>query len=77
MEIIGRYVVTEDEERLDRIARAIYGDEGNGAVERLLDANPGLSGRTPTATGALPFGTVVTVPAVPAAADTGPTRPWQ
>ena len=45
-EIIGTYVVTEDEERIDRIARSIYGEEGNGAVELLLQANPGILERS-------------------------------
>ncbi|MEZ5782051.1 MAG: tail protein X [Rhizobiaceae bacterium] len=30
-------------ERLDRIARKIYGTEKNGTVEGLLTANPGLA----------------------------------
>lgn len=45
-------------ERLDRIAKAIYGTEQGGTVEALLDANPGLA-----ALGVIvPEGTVLAVP---------------
>lgn len=53
------YTVAWGGERLDRIAKAIYGSEQDGTVEALLDANPGLA-----ALGFLiPAGTVVAVPA--------------
>jgi phage tail protein X len=42
-----KYVVREGGERIDRIARAIYGTELGGTVEALLAANPGLAARGP------------------------------
>ncbi len=37
------YVVGRRPERLDHIAKAIYGGERGGVVEALLAANPGLA----------------------------------
>lgn len=55
------YVVEVDEQRLDRVAEAIYGTETGGTVEALLAANPGLA-----ALGLfLPRRTIVQVPARP------------
>jgi phage tail protein X len=76
-ETVGTYVVTEDEERIDRIARAVYGAEGNGAVELLLDANPGLAGRGTETPGVLPFGTVLRLPVLTIRADDALARPWE
>ena len=68
------YLVTAAEERLDRIAKAILGAEGDGATEALLDANPGLAAGGPAA----PFGTRIVAPdRLPAAAAAGLTRPWE
>lgn len=55
-------IVTGDEERVDRIARDLYGSERGGALERLLDANPGMARRGPF----LPRGTELDVPERPA-----------
>lgn len=52
------YVVGYGGERLDRIARQLYGTEKGGTVEVLLDANPGLSMCWPQ----IPEGTVINVP---------------
>lgn len=71
---LGIYVVREDGERLDRIARDLYGSEANGAVEALLAATPGLA-----ALGLqLPRGTVIHVPELPPAKpETTLRRPWE
>lgn len=53
-----RYIVTFGGERIDRIARAIYGTELGGTVEALLDANPGLAAHGPI----VPEGVVISVP---------------
>ena len=37
------YTVGRRPERLDRIAKALYGTERSGTVEALLAANPGLA----------------------------------
>lgn len=52
------YVVGYGGERLDRIARKVYGTEKGGTVEVLLDANPGLSMCWPV----VPEGRVIKVP---------------
>lgn len=51
------YTVAFGGERLDRIARKLYGQE-HGAVEVLLDANPGLSAHFSE----IPGGDVINVP---------------
>lgn len=74
MPILGVYTVTEEQERLDRIARKLYGSEGGGSLEALLTANPGLSALGPF----VPRGYVLTVPALPLpAANPAYQRPWE
>lgn len=46
-------------ERLDRIAKRLYGTESGGTVEALLNANPGIAALGTI----LPVGTVIAVPA--------------
>lgn len=68
------YTVSEDYERLDRIARAIFGTERGGTVEALLTANPGLADLGPY----LPRGTAITVPVLPdQTVDPTYVRPWE
>lgn len=71
-EIIGSYTVEEDEERLDRIARALYGSEHGGTVEALYEANPGLAEHGVL----IPRGTTLRVPAPPPS-PAGLVRPWE
>lgn len=59
--------------RLDQIAKEIYRTEKGGVVEALLSANPGLA----AVAGAVPRGTVITVPDRPAVTPTKITRPWE
>ena len=70
---LGYYVVSEDAERLDRIARALYGEDRPGAVEGLLDSNPGLAALGPN----IPRGTVIRVPEPPEPPATAIVRPWE
>lgn len=68
-------VVTGESERLDRIAKAGLGSERGGAVEALLEANPGLAARGPFAT----LGTRLKLPnkvSAPDAPDAA-ARPWE
>ncbi|WP_150522781.1 tail protein X [Roseibium sediminis] len=74
--IIGHYRVTEPEERLDRIAKALYGFEGNRAVERLLEANPELADTAFGPTGFVTFGTILAVPEPLEAEAEQIVRPW-
>lgn len=68
------YTVTADEERIDRIAKAIYGTEQGGTVEALLAANPGLAALCPL----IPRNTKITVPAkAPPAPSAAYPRPWE
>lgn len=68
------YTVSEDVERLDRIARTLFGSERGGTVEALLAANPGLAGLGFL----LPRGTVVVVPVLPERrVDPALVRPWE
>lgn len=68
------YIVRdEDGERIDRIARDLYGSEHGGSVELLLRANPGIARLGPV----LPQGTVLTVPERPAKAETAELQPWE
>lgn len=60
-----RYIVGHGGERIDRIARAIYGTELGGTVEALLDANPGLAAHGPV----MPEGTMIEAPEI---VDTAP-----
>ncbi|WP_319775481.1 tail protein X [Breoghania sp.] len=72
---IAVYVVREETERLDIIARKLYGEE-SGAVELLLDANPGLAALSNSAA-EIPFGTLLKVPARAEPKSATPTRPWE
>ncbi|EFO31692.1 hypothetical protein TRICHSKD4_2779 [Roseibium sp. TrichSKD4] len=74
--IIGHYPVRERQERLDRIAKALYGSEGNKAVERLLEANPELPDTAFGPTGFVTFGTILAVPEPMEAAPETIVRPW-
>lgn len=67
-------VVTADRERLDRIAKQALGTERGGALEALLDLNPGLADSAFAR-----LGRRVRLPAeIPApAAPAAPTRPWE
>lgn len=68
------YTVDEDFERLDRIARDLFGSKRGGTVEALLTANPGLADRGFI----LPRGTVVMVPVLPErTVDPALVRPWE
>ena len=61
-----RTMTARDGDVLDQIAREAYG-RTDGAVEAILDANPGLA----FASARLVAGTVIILPALPAT----PTRP--
>lgn len=63
------YTVPRDGERLDLICWRYYGRLCGRVVEQVLAANPGLSRLGPHA---LPAGTVIGLPALPAAATPGP-----
>lgn len=65
------YRVTEDV-RLDRLAKHLMGKTGDGAVEALLAANPGLAAQGPI----VAEGTEVDVPEVPAPSNAGFVRAW-
>lgn len=54
------YTVALGGERLDHIARKLLQTERQGAVEALLDANPGLAALH--VCGLIPFGTVINLP---------------
>lgn len=62
-----------DGERLDRIAKALFGSERDGATETLLDANPGLAGLGPV----IPAGTVIAVPDEVTAPADATQRIWE
>ena len=67
-----------DWERIDRLAKRLYGSEQRGTVELLLAANPGLAALALRRSGYLPRGTVIIVPAAPVSStNTSLTRPWQ
>lgn len=67
-----------DWERVDRLAKRLYGTEQNGNVEALLAANPGLSAIAARHSGYLPRGTVIDVPAAAVSTiNIALTRPWQ
>ena len=62
--------VVESEDRLDHVVKAVLGTLADGAIEAVLDANPGLA-----AVGLfLPAGTQIVVPdfTVPAATVVNP-----
>ena len=71
---MATYTVEQDEERIDRIAKAIYGSERGGTVELLWAANRGLAAK-----GAfIPRGTVIQVPAKPLPPPNPAfQRPWE
>ena len=48
-------------DRLDQICRRFYGDEKNGSVETVLDANRGLAAHGPI----YPAGTRIVLPDLP------------
>ena len=56
--MLAPYTVGKRPERIDRIARRIYGSEQGGAVEQLWSANPGLAAQGPF----VAPGTVIQVP---------------
>lgn len=67
-------IVTADEERIDRIAKALYGTEQGGTVEALLKANPGLAERGPM----IPRDVRIAVPPRPVPKpDPALVRPWE
>lgn len=63
------YTVRRDGERLDLICWRYYGRLSGRVVEQVLAANPGLARLGPHA---LPAGTLIRLPALPAAAKPGP-----
>lgn len=70
------YTVTDDSKRLDRIAKELYGNEGNGAMEMLFEANRRLAGTMRNVDGEVAFGTILAVPA-PTEPEEVTTRPWE
>jgi len=74
--IIGKVVITDDEERQDRVARRLYGEE-SGNLERLLEANQGLAERIRPSVGMMTFGTVLALPEAQEPAEEDMTRPWE
>lgn len=75
--ILSQDVVTEDFERIDRLAKRLYGTEQDGTLEALLNANPGLA-ELALANGCyLPFGTLVNVPEKPVPEAAKINRPWE
>ncbi|WP_028588363.1 tail protein X [Desulfocurvus vexinensis] len=67
---MARYV-TKDGDMLDWICWRHYGDRP-GAVEAVLDANPGLADAGPT----LPVGMVLTLPELGTSEAAQPVRLW-
>ena len=67
-----------DLERIDRLARRLYGSERGGTLEALLAANPGLAALALRNGCFLPRGTMIAVP-LPTAPAPNPalTRPWE
>ena len=67
-----------DWERIDSLAKRLYGTEQRGTVELLLAANPGLAALAKQRSGYLPRGTVILVPAAPVSStNSSLKRPWQ
>lgn len=67
------YTVGRRPERIDRIAKKLYGSEQGGTVELLWDANPGLA-----AQGAfIAPDTVIRVPDPPVTKPTAVQLPWE
>jgi len=68
-----RYLVTRDI-RLDQMVDVLMGTAGNGAVEAVVTANPGLAALGPV----IPAGTAIVVPELPAAAPSSTyVRAWE
>ena len=67
-----------DFERVDRVAKRLYGSERGGTLEALLAANPGLSELALSQVGYLVRGTELEVPTEPAP-EPNPAlkRPWE
>ena len=66
-----------DWERIDRLAKRLFGSEQGGTVKALLQANPGLAALAARHSGFLPRGTEVAVPVAPApSVNPALTRPW-
>ena len=64
--------LTSDGDMLDAVCQAHYGRQA-GAVETVLEANPGLADRGPQ----LPAGIVIELPELPAESrDSGAVRLW-
>ena len=63
------YTTQQDGERLDLICYRWYGTLAGSAVERVLDANPGLAARDPAN---LPARTSIAMPPAPARATPAP-----
>lgn len=63
------YTTTRDGERLDLICWRWYGTLDNRAVERVLDANPGLAARDPAR---LPAGVTIVLPEIAQRTKSGP-----
>lgn len=63
---------TSDGDMVDEIAFKQYGSTANRVVERLLEANPGLSDLGPV----LAAGLVITLPTIDAAAKTQGVTLW-
>lgn len=67
------YTVGPRPERIDRIAKRIYGTEQGGSVELLWTANPGLAAQGPFVAPR----TVIQVPDRPAAKSAAVQLPWE
>ncbi len=65
--------VTTRETRLDVLVAELMGTTGDGAVEAVLAANPGLAEIGPF----VPIGREIEVPDLPAAEATGYPRVWE
>ena len=66
--------VNQPSERIDRLARRIYGTERGGTVEALLVANPGLVDLCPI----IPGGTVIAhIPDVDLSPADPIVKPWE
>ncbi len=66
-------VTALDGERLDRIARTIFGNEGAGAVEALYAANPSLARMGDP----VPAGTLIRIPETVARPADDAQRQWE
>lgn len=71
----ARRLRIDEDERLDRIARAVYGTEQGGTVEALLDRNPGLAAIVAASGGFVPAGREIVVPEIVETAS-AIARPW-